>query len=64
MENLPKILLAATTIEHFRSKLNGSHCSKGNHKNRHGWAVSLSISLLPFRICPFVSAISIVNIYA
>ena len=43
MENLPKILLAATTIEHFRSKLNGSHCSKGNHKNRHGWAVSLSM---------------------
>lgn len=41
--NLPKISLAATTIEHFRSKLNGSHCSKENHKDRHGRAVSFSI---------------------
>eukprot|EP00069_Balaena_mysticetus_P021919 bmy_03206T0 len=60
-ENLPKISAAATTIQHFRSKLNGSCCSKGKRKDGNGQQASLSISPLPLRICPFTSAVSIAS---
>lgn len=58
---MPKIS-PATTVQHFRKKLNGSPCSKRKHKGRHGRLVSLPAAPPHGRICLFASAISIVNI--
>ena len=63
-ENLPKISSQPQPSITSEKNWSGGHSSKRNHKDGNGRPISLSIFPLPLRICPFTSAISIVNTYA